>query len=324
MLDLQWVEQHRAEFDLMHLHFGFDDATVRHLQAWIALLRTHHIPLVMTVHDLVNPHFVDQTSHFEQLDVLVPAANELITLTGQAAATIAQRWGRSATVIPHPHIVQLDRISRPVATHQKFVIGVHAKNLRANIDPLPLLETLLPALPGMPQVILRLDAHPEVLDPDNPDPRASALREWIRSATGHPQVRIEVHPRLPDPQLWDYLQSIDLCLLPYRFGTHSGWLEACVDLGTAVLVPVDGCFHDQHGHPTYGPGTVGLLDRVRSVVADPNSARPPRPDRRRQRLRVALAHEEVYRRVLPNRRALPQGISWNQGSIPTISEVDTA
>lgn len=322
MLDLDWVREHRDEFDLMHLHFGFDDATPEHLSAWIRLLRMHSIPLVMTVHDLVNPHFADPTAHLAQLDLLVPAAAALITLTDTAAARILDHWGRAAVVIPHPHIVPLSRIHQPVTagetSGQRCVIGVHAKSLRANIDPLPVLVELLPALTDLPTVVLRVDVHPDVLDGADPDPRAIGLRRWIDATQGHPQVRIEVHPRLDDDQLWDYLQSIDLCILPYRFGTHSGWLEACVDLDTSVLVPAAGCYQDQHGHPSYGPGTTGLLDRVRAIVADPASARPVRPDRWAQRQAIAAAHEHVYRRVLASRNA-----SKEESSTPT-AEVGTA
>ena len=67
----------------------------------------------MTVHDLVNPHFVDQTPTPEHLDVLIPAATEVITLTPGAAAAIETRWGRPAAVIPHPHVVPLDRVPAP-------------------------------------------------------------------------------------------------------------------------------------------------------------------------------------------------------------------
>ena len=87
-------------------------------------------------------------------------------------------------------------------------------------------------------------------------------------------------------------------MLPYRFGTHSGWLEACVDLGTGVLVPVTGHYADQHGHPVYGPGVDGLADAVRSIYAGRCRARPTAPDRRQQRRQIALSHERMYRAVL--------------------------
>ena len=49
-----------------------------------------------------------------------------------------------------------------------------------------------------------------------------------------------MHDFFPDADLWDYLEGLDVSVLPYRFGTHSGWLEACYDLGTPVLAPTAG------------------------------------------------------------------------------------
>lgn len=275
MLDLDWIDGHHDEFDVMHLHFGFDAATPAHLLDWTRRLEHHRIPLVMTVHDLVNPHFADPAGHLAQLDVLIPAAAAVVTLTQQAAAIISRRWGATATVIPHPHVVPSARIARTHPEHDRFIVGIHAKSLRANIDPLPLLTELLPALPTMPAVRLRVDVHTEILEHASPDERVRGLRDWVVEATDHPQVQIAVHARFDDEQLWDYLQAIDLCILPYRFGTHSGWLEACVDLGTAVLVPTTGCYSGQHGHPTYGPGAAGMVDMVRAIAAQPGVATPP-------------------------------------------------
>ena len=96
MLETGWVAEHHREFDLAHLHFGFDAATPAELASWAAELAGRGRPLVLTVHDLINPHFVDQTRHARHLDVLIPAADELITLTAGAAALIEQRWGRRA------------------------------------------------------------------------------------------------------------------------------------------------------------------------------------------------------------------------------------
>ncbi len=145
MLDARWVRDHHSEFDVAHLHFGFDAADPAELRGWVNELARRSRPLVMTVHDLVNPHFVDQTRHTAHLDVLIPAATEIITLTPGAAAAIEARWGRPAEVIPHPHVVPLDRLPaspRQPGGGREFVIGVHAKNLRANIDPLPVLVAL--------------------------------------------------------------------------------------------------------------------------------------------------------------------------------------
>ena len=250
LLEPDWVTAHHHDIDLMHLHFGFEASTPDRLRQWVDQLERHRRPLVLTVHDLANPHFADQREHLARLDVLVPRAAEVITLTRAAAAEIARRWQRRATVIPHPHVVPLDRIARPSPPHPAGpLIGVHAKDLRANLDPLPVLRQIADALPRLPGARLRVDVHPRVLGAA--DHRSRALADWLRGVGDRRDIEVATHDRFTDDELYDYLQSLDLCVLPYSFGTHSGWLEACVDLGTAAIVPATGYYADQHGHPAY-------------------------------------------------------------------------
>jgi hypothetical protein len=302
MLQTQWVAQHHREFDLAHLHFGFDAATPADLVNWTAELADRGRPLVLTVHDLTNPHFVDQTRHREHLEVLIAAADELITLTSSAAALIEQQWGRRASVIPHPHVVPLPELrpQRPT-TARALVLGVHAKSLRANVDPLPVLRALDEVAKENAQTFIQLNLHPDVLH--RTDERPALLREWLSGKEGNRSWNIQVHPMFTDEQLWRYLRGIDVCVLPYRFGTHSGWLEACVDVGTGVLVPDVGCYADQHGHPSFGRSDDaidigGLAELVGRLHSDRSAATPVPPDRTAQRRRIAGAHHRIYSRAL--------------------------
>ena len=110
-----------------------------------------------------------------------------------------------------------------------------------------------------------------------------------------------------DDELWDYLQSLDVSVLPYRFGTHSGWLEACHDLG-----------HDGRGprlRPLRRPAPVPALRRAgirlcRTAAprrcATPSCAptatvRRGGPTRRSadaSATRSRASHEQVYAAVL--------------------------
>ena len=58
-LEAQWVLDHADEFDVIHVHFGFDAARPQDLRDVVAALRRHGKPLVYTVHDLRNPHHDD-------------------------------------------------------------------------------------------------------------------------------------------------------------------------------------------------------------------------------------------------------------------------
>ena len=151
--------------------------------------------------------------------MLVSAADALITLTPGAAAEIRRRWGREAWVLPHPHVVEEPILSRPRPGHDGFVIGVHVKSLRANMDPLPVIEGIVEVLAQMPGARLRVDAHTDVMTPVflRYAPELAAGLRTLEDGRG--LIDLHVHDYFTDDELWDYLPCLDVSVLPYRFGT---------------------------------------------------------------------------------------------------------
>ena len=288
MLEASWVREHAGDFDVMHIHFGYDDRTPAQLSALVGALRAAGRSLVVTVHDLRNPHHTHPAAHDAALDVLVPAADAVLTLTPGAAGVITARWGRAATVVPHPHVVPPDRMVAPRPAHPGFVIGLHAKSVRANSDPVPVARTIAATVVDLPGARLRIDAHD--------DDRGRAV------AAAVPGLDVRVHPPFSDTELWDYLAGLDVSVLPYRFGTHSGWLEACHDLGTTVVAPDCGFYGEQGPCLIYddtGCGAANPLDAaIRTAYRERPVWRADPADRAVQRARIAATHAEVYRSVL--------------------------
>jgi hypothetical protein len=303
MLESGWVEEHSDEFDVMHVHFGFDALRPEHLRSLVAALRAEGKPLVLTVHDLRNPHHREPGLHDEQLSVLVAAADALITLTPGAAGEIERRWGRRARVLPHPHVVEEPTLSRRRRDHGGFVVGVHAKSLRANMDPLLVVEAVTEVLPDMPGARFRVDAHTDVMTPGfaNHEP---VLAARLRRLELEGRIELCVHDCFSDAELWDYLQGLDVSVLPYRFGTHSGWLEACYDLGTVVVAPDCGYYAEQRPCLTYsaaGTRTARAASLQRALLAafrDRPRWRAVPGERRVERQMVARAHSDIYAEVL--------------------------
>jgi hypothetical protein len=303
MLSTQWIDEHYQEFDVFHVHFGFDAHEAHHLRDVVATLHRHGKPLVYTVHDLRNPHHQTSTAHDAHLDVLVGSADALITLTPGAAEQIARRWGRHAVVIPHPHVVDLARMERPrrVGSAQ-FVVGVHAKSVRASMVPLPVIRALVPVVAELPGAELVVDVHCDVFD------RAGArhdpgLRTFLETESGEGRLRLAVHDCYDDVEFEEYLQSLDLSVLPYRFGTHSGWLEACYDLGTTVLAPDCGFYAEQRRCLTFSADDVGIDEASLQCAVRHAYERRPHwratvSERRREREEIAGAHRDVYEAVL--------------------------
>ena len=309
MLTAQWVHEHADEFDAMHVHFGFDAVSPEDLESVVAALRAHEKPLVLTVHDLRNPHHESPEAHAAQLGVLVAAADELITLTPGAAAMILRRWGRNATVLPHPHVVPDEWLKQPRIPGQSFVIGIHAKSLRANMDPIPLVDALLEALPTLPGAVLRVDAHTDVMTPGFPR-HDEALATRLQSLADEGLLELSVHDFFTDDELFAYLHGLDVSVLAYRFGTHSGWLEACHDLGTWVVAPDCGFYTDQRPVLSYaasGPTRqASFVDAVRSAhehwLAGEVAPRATVRGRHTERASLARAHEAIYTRAITRAR----------------------
>lgn len=307
LLDAARTEQVTA--DVLHVHFGFEGRTPAQLEALVTTLRRAGRALVLTVHDLHNPHLTDRTTHLAQLEVLVAAADELVTLTPGAAAEVARRWGRTPVVVPHPHVVPLDEMPawqarrRPRRPGDPVRVGVSLKSLRPNVAAVPVLEGLLAAVPAVPGTTLEVAVHREVLAPTHPRHDPAVIDLLARAATV-PGVDVRVHDYLDDTALHAQLVDLDVSVLPYRFGTHSGWLEMCRDLGTDVLAPDLGHYADQGPVDLYRHAEDGTVD-VGSLVAalEDVRARGPRPpltvdERRRQRQEVAAAHDAVYARAI--------------------------
>jgi glycosyltransferase involved in cell wall biosynthesis len=311
MLEPAWVREHGDSVDVFHLHFGFDSRSEADLQAWLSAVRRAGRPIVYTVHDLRNPHHPSRDLHDRQLDVLIPAADKLITLTGGAAAEIRERWGREAVVLPHPHIVPFETMRAAQAmravraqrgTAHPFTVGLHLKSLRPSMAPHRVLPVLIEAVAALPEAMLRVDVHCDVMTPGDQRHDAELARQ-LSAEADQGRIDLRVHDYFSDTDLWSYLADLDVSVLPYRFGTHSGWLEACRDLGTTVVAPTCGYFAEQ------GPVLEYVQDEelfdADSLVNTVQHAYAARPqfgvsveERRAQRRTIATAHELVYGAVV--------------------------
>jgi hypothetical protein len=302
--DPSWLRANLDGFDLLHVHFGLESVPTAQLVEALALVRAAGHPIVFTVHDLENPQLTDQAAHRAQLDVMVAAADELITLTPGAAAVIRERWGRAATVVPHPRIAEHDPLV-DLFPDARPRLGVHLRDLRPNIDALAVARSLAAgaralAAAGRPvDAVLRLDER--VRDAAT----AAELERFVRDDGG---LTLERGPRQSDVELERWIAGLDVAVMPYSHGTHSGWAELCWDLGAVVVDDGHGFIAEQlpDGVVVGAPGEApaALLARALALATPPGS-----PERRAivarrksrrdaERSGIAEAHTAVYRRAL--------------------------
>lgn len=282
------------ETDVVHLHFGYDHCDAATLRAWTDAVRRAGVALVVTVHDLRNPHHADPAAHDAALGVLVRAADAVLTLTPGAAAQVQARFDRAATVVPHPALAD-PRRTEHLLTEVGLVL-VPLKSLRRNVaDPVDVVAAVARGAARSGGRV-RVDVHPEV----ERDPRLQGLGDVVRQGP----VEVVRHDRYADDRLEALVRRAHVTVLPYRWGTHSGWLELSRDLGTRVVAPSGGHYGDQAPDVlTYGydeehgldPGS--LADAVALACAQPP---PPPLDpawREEQREWLRDQHARLYARV---------------------------
>lgn len=292
-LDATWWDDpaNGRDVDVVHLHFGFDHLSADETAAFTRALRRRGIPLVVTAHDLDNPHLEDQSEHHEKVRILVAAADRVITLTDAARRQLAAATAADgAVVIPHPRVVETRHSDRPDAG----IVGVFLKSLRGNVITdaafyRTLADTLADSLSDtLADATLRVHIH----DVEQTRPLIAELE--------HSSVDLRVHDPLPDDELHAAVAECTTVVLPYIRGTHSGWLEMCRDLGVTVATPDCGCYLSQADDPSavadYRTGDP--LDAAATVTRLLGRGRLPyRGDRSAQLAQIRAAHAAVYREV---------------------------
>lgn len=312
-LEADWIDGHADAFDLLHIHFGTESRTTAQLRDLLDALTRRARPLVVTVHDLEHPQLVDPAGHEEQLGVLVRGADAVLTLTPGAAREIDRRFGVAATVVPHPQLATDDWFvradgARSARDRAGPAIGVHLRALRPNVRGGALLGPLAEAA-GLAGATLHVFVNDE---PRRSPEAAAALAEAEAALLGRPGVRWHRRSRPDDEMLARELAALDVSVLPYVHGTHSGWLELCWDLGVRVLAPPVGFFAEQHPDPWFlrqfqDVGAIAealdlLLDAGRIPAASERLAMRRDELPRSQRLQRA-----VYEDVLRSMTGAPAG-----------------
>lgn len=297
-----WLESHRDDVDVLHVHFGLESFSAHELHDALGTAGRLGIPVVYTVHDLDNPQLTDQAPYRALLDVIIPAADQLLTLTAGTAREVEQRWGVDARVLPHPTLLDAPPSPAPRAPEDGPVrVGVHLRDLRPNIAAEEIVNDAVAASgllesAGVPAVI-------EILLNDHVRDEGAAARIEA-AAHAHPPVDVRRTAYLPDGAVEEWISGLDLFVLPYHHGTHSGWVELCYDLGVRVAATDVGYLREQHPDD-FSAIALGepqtMVDAVRAAAATRASVddRAVRRERRRteriaERQSVRAAHADLY------------------------------
>lgn len=300
-----WLRANAEHLDALHVHFGLESFSPAELRAALATARDLRLPVIYTVHDLENPQLLDQTGYVDLLDVIIPAADHLTTLTAGADAEVGHRWGRECAVIPHPLLAGDGGDARtPAPRREEVRVGMHLRDLRPNIDAAGAVRAA-----GAAAELFEGDETPVIIEIlMNERVRDAELAVRLETlAAQHPSVHLRRTARMTDVDVEAWLAELDLFVVPYRHGTHSGWAELCFDLGVPVAGTAVGHIASQHPSSFSiidldDPATLAAAIRRARVARQAADEPAVRDARRRARLRerdeVRAAHLALYRRAI--------------------------
>ena len=304
-----WLRARLPQTDVVHvvgLRPGQHPDDVR---AAIDLTRASGTPLVVTGYNLGAPHSAEAARLGEQLDLLVPAADAVLTLTDTAAAEMRRRWDIEAVVLPHPHAVDFVRMRqhRPQFRADRLLVGVHLAALRLPVDPVVLVAALTRAVRSVDTARLVVHLHETVTDPGSnayAPAEVRAVTELVEGVGG----LVKVHRPFTESRLWDHLFALDVSVVPGLHGSHSIWPEACTDLGTMPLLPADTHAAEQRPCLTYEggcgpdgdvPALAESMEKALWTAREQGNVWRSDPEQRwAERVRVAESLRGLYERLL--------------------------
>ncbi|MDV8001647.1 hypothetical protein [Rhodococcus sp. IEGM 1408] len=301
--------------DVAHVHFGYDYLDAESADDMVAYLADAGVPMVLTVHDIVYPSHEDDAPHRDHTATLVEAASRVITLTEVAAQELWVRWGVEAVVVPHPRLLDEPEISTAIRSGHHLrggdgttVVGVLLERMGENIEGPELLDLLAPVASGRQSAHLRIVVEAQAWRDACGEDRESGGHHLVAELAAEgdwESVRLVRYEALDLGPVLAEFAALDVCVLPYRFATHSTWLELCRDLGVAPVFPAVGCLREQwfdrcdpseHSGEVYDPRDPGALTwAVRTAIDEPRGV-PPRVEGA-DPAAVMAAHEQVYRKA---------------------------
>ena len=304
-----WLAAHLDEVDVVHVHGVSPRLSAAEVGQAVDAVRAAGVPLVLTAYHLSDPTGVDEALFASQLDVLVPAADAVVTLTPTAVDEMRRRWGVEATLLPHPHAVDFVRMRRAREPFRRgsFVVGAHLGGLRMPGDPVAFVSALASAIGDVPDGRLVVHLHDHLLDPDSSRYSPGVIGE-IQRIVAAAGGSTRAHRPMTDPQLWDHLFGLDVSVVPPLHGSHSVWPEACFDLGTQLAAPAGTHAAAQRPCLTYpvGAGGAPSADGLRTALLSARNGgevwRADPTERWKERVGIAEGLRGLYERLLPDPR----------------------
>ena len=305
-------------FDVLHVQ-SVELAKISAIQKTLDRCVADRKSIVVTVHD-VEPLFPEDGEDFvSRVRLVCHFASAVIALTKRSGEEIAKRFGvvgEKVQVVPHGPVLSLRHAlwKKKRKRNRLFTVGMFG-GVRPNRS---FLAAAVNALYGLESQDVRVRILSRGLNPIELGPASEAL-ELVALAGRDARLSLELLPFPSDDEIARFVHSLDLLVLPYLCGTHSGQLELAFDLGVPVVAPAFGCYRDQwrlhqdslsepfwlESNPadpySYGAPMLATLRAAhtgwRKKKITTRKARFA-ADRRREQEAILRAHADIYARAI--------------------------
>lgn len=241
-----WIEQHDSLgfFDVLHIQ-SLELAAIPTIQCVLEKCARKRKGIVVSIHE-TEPMFPNEGSDFPaRVRLACSFAKSAITLTACAARKIVDQFGidrRMVRVVPHGLVLPPSHSLWHLEPERnsQCTIGMFG-GFRPNRS---FLTAAVNALRGMGSADLRVRLLSRGLSPIELVASSEAWQLASLAACDH-RLEFDVRPFPSDDEIAEFVHALDILVLPYLYGTHSGQLELAMDLGVPVIIPDLGCFKAQ-------------------------------------------------------------------------------
>jgi len=244
-------------FDLLHIH-SVELTSLETLQLALERCQSERKGIILTVHD-TKPNFSQDLAMYNlALKTCVEAGARIVTLTKSAAKEIVKNLEVASSdiaVIPHGAVLSIDDhrwyTRRRTQNSSTCILGMYG-GFRPNRD---FLTPVVNIAFGMPELDVKLILLTRAISPIELR-QNEEMRRSIDIAISSNRINLRVYPFPSDEQIAQFLLDVSILIMPYRWGTHSGQLEAAFDLGVVPVISDVGYYYEQY-------------DQLREFVEEP-------------------------------------------------------
>lgn len=245
----QWLASQSSYdfFDLLHIH-SVELTPLETLHMALERCKRDKKGIVLTVHDTKPVFSQDSVAHNIALKMCVEAGAQTSTLTKGAQKEIESDLGIASsniTVIPHGAVLPVDdhkwHLGRQSNDSLTCIFGMYG-GFRPNRD---LLTPSVNIAFGLPELDAKLVILTRAISPIEVR-QNEEMRMLIQLANSSKRIDLRIFPFPSDNQIAEFLLGVDILIMPYRWGTHSGQLELAFDLGVVPVISDVGYYCDQY------------------------------------------------------------------------------